>query len=381
MSRSFRWGNFFARNRVLTAYVIFALVSVLWSDFPFPAFKKWFRDLGDYVMVLVAVSDPHPVEALRVLLRRLGYLLIPLSVVLIKYFPALARQYDPWTGVPTYCGATTSKNMLGELCLVCGIFFIWDTVVRWPNRRGRRQKLVILVNAMMMCMVIWLLHICDSATSRVCLVIASLVILAAQSKTIRRSPHKLTAAIPVLFLVYAFLFFGLGMSQNFANAVGRTSLSGRDDIWRIVLTHQANPLVGAGYESFWMGPRLKQIWAEAQETIGEAHNGYLEAYLNLGFVGVTLLLSFVVVAYRTICKCFRPFSSSASFAMALWTAFLFHNCTEADFRNGLMWIAFVLTALVVAESKRQETREVAALYHAQRKNRSSLPLEAAIQVI
>jgi exopolysaccharide production protein ExoQ len=117
-SRSFRWGNFFARNKALTAYLVFALISVVWSDFPFPAFKKWFRDLGTYVMVMAVLSDPRPMEAFSVLLRRLGYLLIPLSVVLIKYFPGIARQYDPWTGFATYCGATTTKNMLGELCLV-----------------------------------------------------------------------------------------------------------------------------------------------------------------------------------------------------------------------------------------------------------------------
>src|SRR6202034_3122571 len=41
VSRSFSWGNFFARNRALTAFLLFALASVLWSDFPFTAFKKW----------------------------------------------------------------------------------------------------------------------------------------------------------------------------------------------------------------------------------------------------------------------------------------------------------------------------------------------------
>ena len=38
VSRSFQWGSFFRKNWALTAYLIFALVSVLWSDFPFPAF-------------------------------------------------------------------------------------------------------------------------------------------------------------------------------------------------------------------------------------------------------------------------------------------------------------------------------------------------------
>jgi exopolysaccharide production protein ExoQ len=40
VSRSFRWGNFFARNWALTTFLLFALASVLWSDLPFPAFKN-----------------------------------------------------------------------------------------------------------------------------------------------------------------------------------------------------------------------------------------------------------------------------------------------------------------------------------------------------
>ena len=261
LSRSFRWGEFFARNQVLTAYLLFALVSCLWSDLPFPAFKKWFRDLGNYVMILAVLSEPHPLEAVGTLLRRLGYVLVPLSVVLIKYFPNVARQYDPWTGFATYCGASTSKNMLGIVCLVCGIYFCWDTVIRWPDRKRSRQKRVIVVNVGLIYMIVWLLNICDSVTSRTCLVIACVPIIAAQSKAVRRRPGILTVTIPSVFLLYALLAFGLGLKGEFAQAVGRSpTLSGRTEIWEIVLSQQTNPLLGTGYESFWLGPRLERIW-------------------------------------------------------------------------------------------------------------------------
>ncbi len=93
--------------------------------------------------------------------------------------------------------------------------------------------------------------------------------------------------------------------------------------------------------------------------INEAHNGYLEVYLNLGYVGLFLLLSFAVAVYRNICKRLKPFSSIASLALAIWTVFLFHNCTEVDFRSGLMWVVFVLAALAVSEVGREEVSETA----------------------
>jgi len=349
LSRSFRWPDFFAKNWALSAFLLFSLLSVLWSDFPFPAFRKWFRDCGNYSMVLVVLSDPRPFEALRTLLRRLGYLLIPLCIVLIKYFPTLSRLYDPWTGFQTFTGATASKNMLGIVCLVCGIYFFWDTVVRWQDRNGgKRRKQILLVNALFMGMIVWLLNLSNSATSRTCLVIACLVILMAHSKLGQRRPGLLTVTIPCVFLLYALLAFGIGLSGQFATAVGRDpTMSGRTEIWDAVLSQRANPLLGAGYESFWLGPRLERIWALGLGAINEAHNGYLEVYLNLGYVGLFLLFLFVVGVYRNICKMLKPFSVTASLALATWTVFLFHNFTEVDFRSGLMWIFFVLVALAV----------------------------------
>jgi len=89
------------------------------------SFKRWFRDLGNYIVILVVLSDPRPLEAVHTLLRRLCYLLIPLSILLIKYYSYLGRAYSEWTGAAEYIGAMTSKNMLGVVCLISGIFFFW----------------------------------------------------------------------------------------------------------------------------------------------------------------------------------------------------------------------------------------------------------------
>ncbi len=199
ISRSFNWGDFFARNLALVAFLSFALLSVMWSDFPFVAFKRWFRDLGNYLVILVALSDPRPLEAVRTVLRRLCYLLIPLSILLVKYYPEMGKQYDQWTGIATYAGATTSKNMLGVACLLSGIFLFWDTVTRWSHRKERQTKRIILVNGSFLAMTLWLLNLSNSATSRVCLVLGCLVIAAVHSKAFRRRPGFLKALIPVGF--------------------------------------------------------------------------------------------------------------------------------------------------------------------------------------
>ena len=67
------------------------MLSLLWSDYPFVGFKRWFKSLGDPLMALVIVSERYPAAALTSVLRRCAFLLLPLSVVFIKYFPALGR--------------------------------------------------------------------------------------------------------------------------------------------------------------------------------------------------------------------------------------------------------------------------------------------------
>jgi exopolysaccharide production protein ExoQ len=362
MSRSFQWGRFFTRNWALTAFLFFALVSVCWSDFPFVAFKRWFRDLGNYLVIMVVLSDPRPLEAVRAVLRRLGYLLVPLSIVLIKYYSYMGIHYSYFTGEKEYVGAATSKNMLGLLCLVCGLFFFWDTVTWWRERKQRRTRRIIVVNLAFLAMTLWLLNLSNSATSRVCLVLGCLIIAAAHTRTFRRNPAFVKVLIPACFCAYLILAFAFNINGELAGAVGRDpTLHDRTKIWGILLGMHTNPLVGTGYESFWLGPRIE--WFARTSGLGflnEAHNGYLEVYLNLGLIGLALLIALLIVSYRTICRNLDSFSGLGSLALALWTIILFYSVTEAGFRGGLMWLTFLLGAISIRARGKQTVHTIAA---------------------
>ena len=358
ISRSFRWVDFFAHNITLLAFLSFALLSIIWSDFPFVSFKRWFRDLGSYLMILVVLSDNRPVDAVRTLLRRFCYLLVPLSILLAKYYPGLAIRYSVWTGGPEYVGATTSKNMLGVACLISGIFLFWDTVTRWSDRREWRTKRILLLNMAFMAMTLWLLHLSNSATSRVCLMIGCVTIAVARSGVGKRHLGFVKLLIPMCFCLYLVLALGFGLNSNLAEAVGRDpTLTDRTMIWKMLLSLGTNPLVGTGYESFWLGPRLQSIWQKFGQ-INEAHNGYLGIYLELGFIGLFLLSAFLIASYRKICKSFTTFSPFASLQLALWGILIFYNVTEAAFRFHLMWFTFLLGAIALPTRAEDRLRDI-----------------------
>jgi exopolysaccharide production protein ExoQ len=349
-SRSFQWQSCVRRNSALVFFLAFALLSCAWSDFPLATFKKWFRDVGVYMVVLVVLSDRRPLEAVRTVLRRVCYLLVPLSILLVKYYPYLGKRFSEWGG-QEYTGAATSKNMLGALCLVSGIFFFWDTITLWHHRRQVRTRRVILVNIAFIGMTLWLLSLSQSSTSTICLALGCLMIAAANCNFSRRHPSLVEALAPLIFFVYLILTLGFGMGGQLSQAVGKSSdLSDRTRIWQVLLSVPINPVLGTGYQSFWLGPRAQWVWARLTgDGVMEAHDGYLQIYLDLGLIGLFLLCTFLIATYRKICKRLKPFTPFGSLGLGLWSLLLFYNVTEASFEVDLLFVTFLLAAISVSE--------------------------------
>lgn len=346
LRRRVQWREVLWNNLAVVALLGYSLLSVLWSELPLVAFKKWFRDLGVYLTILIVLSDSEPRRALRVVLRRLCYLIIPLSILLVKYFPELARDYDPWSGAASFIGATTSKNMLGVACLMSGIFFFWETARIWSKRRHARTKSLIALNLAFLAMTLWLLNLSNSATSRLCAAIGFCVILLAEFR-----PALLRAGLPILIGTYVFVEFVLGIDirSTVASSVGRDpSLTGRTQIWEVVLGAVTNPILGTGYETFWLGPRLLEVWRKTGIVgLNNAHNGYLELYLNLGLVGLGVLSWILIDKYRVASKRLSGGDEISSLCLCFWTIVVFYNFTEAAFKSQLLFFVFLLGSIVV----------------------------------
>ena len=123
-----------------------------------------------------------------------------------------------------------------------------------------------------------------------------------------------------------------------------------------------NPLIGTGYESFWLGPRLQMLWQrDGMGGINEAHNGYLQVYLNLGWVGLFLLVSFLIAGYWKACKRNTSSPAIASLGLAIWIVLLFYNMTEAAFIGGLLWLIFLLGTVVIPERAENRAPSLATI--------------------
>ena len=353
MRRRVHLSEILRNNYWIILFFLYEGLSVVWSDHPLVAFKRWVKAAGDPVMILVLWTDPAPARAIVATLKRCAYVLIPLSVLFCKYYEHLGRRFNPW-GASSYTGVTTDKNMLGYLLFAFGLFFAAACLVESGRRlaNGQRDRTSLLVNLLMLTMIAWLVAIANSQTALVSLVIGTTVLLASRVRTVRRHVGSYAIAVVVIAVAAEFVF---SASESLIDATGRDmTFTGRTGLWQTVLQEGVNPIVGVGYSSFWLGERLTRFWAMYPNSPPmQAHNGYLELYLNLGFVGLSLLVAVLWTGLRRMRHRVAAFDASTPrddrviglFGMAYGVAFLFYNVTEARFFGlNTLFVLFLLLA-------------------------------------
>lgn len=341
--------TFLNTNLPILLYFFFCLFSVIWSDYPGPALKKWIKSIGDLAMILIVLTDEQPVGALRRLLSRMGFILLPISLLFIKYYPNLGRSYEQWTGMQMVTGVTLDKNFLGLIAFVLSLGAVWRVLALLQSDRNlldRRRHLI--AQGALLVIGAWLLTIANSVTSLVSFLLGAGLLVMVTRDFVRRSP----AAVHVLILSLALgasMVLLLGGGASAAHALGRNAnLTGRTDIWATVIPLAGNPVVGAGFESFWLSPHVHEmLWERFPGLpLNEAHDGYIEVYLNLGWVGVSLIALILTDAYRRAVKAFRREPALASLLIAYIFSAVVYNITEAGFRMlDAMWIFFLFSVM------------------------------------
>ncbi len=329
-------------NAAVLLFFFYCLLSVSWSDYPDISFKRWTKAIGDFLMILVVMSDPEPFAAVKRLLSRATYVLIPLSVLFIKYLPQFGKAYGRWDYKPYYVGVTTSKNSLGAICLIFGLGALWRIWWAYKDREDSGWWRRIFAQVLILAMIGYLFKMANSMTSLACFFLASPLIFAGFNPKLVRRPVLVHTYIGVITVVsISALFF----ATSLLSLVGRDpTLTDRTGVWSAVLKMTGNPLLGWGFESFWLGPRLARMWTLYTWQPNQSHNGYLEIFVNLGWVGVLLLAGVLVTGYSIAIHSFRRNLPTGGLVLAFFAAGLIYNCTEAAYFRMMtpMWVFFLL---------------------------------------
>ena len=348
LPRRLQWGKIFSQNKWLFIYFGYLAVSCLWSEYPFVSIKRWVKDAGNIVMVLVILSEKDPVAAAKAVLLRCGYLLIPFSVVYVKYIPSLGRYYDQWTGQPYYCGVMGNKNAMGMSLFVCTLFLFWKMVGQWDKRKARSaDKLDLPLHGFLMLMCGWLLFKAHSSTAMVCTILGAAILLALRLPAVRSKVEKFGLYTGAIVIILLLLNSVVDLGASFVELVGRDlTFTGRTAIWNLVLSEGTNPVIGVGFSSFWLGDRTARLSEAYFYDLNQAHNGYIETYLNNGYVGVALLLVVIAFSFRPIKRDILSGVPFGALRLAFLIPALFYNMTEAAFdRLDLLWFGMLLVVI------------------------------------
>jgi exopolysaccharide production protein ExoQ len=343
VKRQVRLSEVVFNNKWLIVFLLYCFISIVWSDFAFIAFKRWLKVLGHPIMALIVLTEPDPKEALVRFMKRCAYVVVPVSILWIKYYPELGRGFSPWGGAESR-GIAIGKNMLGADCLILGYFFFWYLLQIWRTERSiwRRHELWLIAGLLMG--IWWLFSKAHSATSLTSLIIGILVVVFVGIRSVNKNLIGTYMLVAIVLLVAAELAFGI--SGRFSESLGRDStLTGRTPLWTALLNMDTHPILGTGFESFWLGERPMALEGIFFFIPNEAHNGYLETYLTLGLVGLLLLIGlFVATFWKIRAQLFQNFEMGR-YRLGFLAALVLYNWTEAAFKTlSPLWFLFFLIA-------------------------------------
>lgn len=347
-------------NRAIVFFYVYMAVSLAWSPVPADSGRQMFRALGDLAMACILATEAVPLEAIVATCRRMMILLLPMSAVLSKYYPEVGRTRSTAWEPDMWIGVATHKNTLGQLLLVAGfaLFFGFFRAVR----SGRFTWLSLPAKApldfIFFCLILYLLNGGGAARSSTSVAVFVFTIgLLFLTQYFRENLRGLAFLVMITLsgaAVTAFAseaLFGLSLPGLFAVAIGKDpTLAGRTDLWHDVFDiARAHPLQGSGFAGFWTTSVEDYLVFERHHWWHphQAHNGYLETYIQLGLIGVTLLLVLIITSIRDALRRMPTDFPFHQFRLALLIAAVVHNYSEASFPRPthLIWFTFLLVAI------------------------------------
>jgi O-antigen ligase len=348
LNRQCSWASLTNNNKALFLLYLFFALSSFWSPNSFITLRRVLKDFGCVVVAAVILTDARPWFACRILFVRIAYVLLPLSLLVAKYFPNIGR-YRARAGDTEYCGLTTHKNTLGQMVLICLLFLLWDLTEISEElppselRKAKRIRYVVIAIGLV------LMVMAQSATAQICLILGCFLFFA--FKRLAKNPRGRRIFRNVLFaaIVLGVANTTLGISAAVAELFGRNmTLTGRTEIWNVAMKHQTHPFIGYGFYVFWDTDIAATIYDELGDFIHirTVHNGYLEVFIDGGITGAILLGAYLLSTGRVAYLRLFERTPSLPFPLAMWClAMVYNNSESSFFRLDMLWFTFIVLTI------------------------------------
>lgn len=287
-------------NKATVALILFIILSIVWSINPDVTLRRCFNYFST-VLTACYLAGRFDIDQIMKILSWGIAISAVCSFLFVAAFPADAihqaslLQADNIAG--SWKGVFPHKNVLGHamtIGVIAELYLLTGTKART------------IPHAILLC------------------ACTALLILSRSSTAIILASFYLLGAILFLLLQRASRYFGVGLAMlaAFGAAIAAIystdpdwifgllgsdpTLTGRTAVWELVLRFiLERPLLGWGYGALWQPADTitKTISKAVGWTVPNAHNAFLEVTLEIGLVGLTIVLLFVAVSLWRAMRC------------------------------------------------------------------------------
>lgn len=320
--------------------VLVTVASTVWSQHPLVTLKRSIVMLASTAFGIYFGSRFTVYQQLRLL----GYtcaLIVFTSFFMAIFLPQYGIDHLFFPGA--WLGAFSHKNALGSAMAFSLLVFQF-------LRRGFPNWIRWLGTAAALCS----LTLSRSLSGP--LVLAAVIMTVLLIKLLRL---KSTFSIPTMMAVSllalgAVSALGVTIADVFRLLGRNSTLTGEAGVWEAVLHSIAKrPWLGYGFGAFWtkMPGESDSITRALGWVPYHAHNGFLDVTLQVGIVGLSLLLVSYVALWRSALRLMRKTTGVVPIWLCAYLAFiLFSNSTETEFliANNILWILYTSSAVWVS---------------------------------
>lgn len=357
-------------------YTVWAAASIIWSAWPATSALTWLLLAITTVQGFFVAAVLTWQELVAAIASALKWVLA-LSIVfelavslfvrgpLLPGFVVPTEKQDPivyWSRDNLFDGGRIqgifgNANLLAVVALLAIVVF----AVRYFAMQRRRTTLIAWT-----ALAFFLFIRAGSATAylsaaAVVVVLATILIMRTASRPGGRTKYYVVyAAVGVVGA--GVLWFGRDLIFG---ALGRSSdLTGRQRIWQLVLDRAAeHPVIGWGFATPWLpGDPMFDRWiVDHGETVMQAHNMWIDVFMQLGIIGVVLMAGvyfsfvwrswfFAIDRPRWDLRTDRPYSSLTVLPSLIATVLLVQGLAESGPLLLWGWMFVVMLGFKISQS-------------------------------
>ena len=238
-------------------------------------------------------------------------------------------------------GYFQQKNLLGEVAAVAFLLSLHEILCP-----GRRRVLGIIGVVMSISLIFSSNSKTALGLALICPFLSGLTLIA--RKVTRISPAIILFSIPASYFVLSSVtYYNVDLLSY--KLYGDPTFTGRTVIWDFVRNEiDRRPLLGWGYESFWLVPSSPALDAPGYwvKSMPNGHNGYYDTMLELGYVGLAFLLVFIMATLHGIGRLADRDPVRAWLGLSLALFVILNNFLESLWMRGfnVLWVVFVIVA-------------------------------------